>query len=1185
MLLFYGRLLIYFNESIFAGNFYETFDTSNLNTYIFWNPYGQLGIPALTPFSEIPYLAMSYIFFALPGLLFSPTLVSKIFVVISTLIFGISFFIFTSEFSKSILNRFIATLFFMFNPFMIEEYMAGNFSSFLFEALFLISLYLLVRSIRTKSFSPLVLLLVGFFYIFTVGFDQLFLLGYPILLIFIGYASIFLAERSSLKTPMKTFLKNTALLSVVILIMGVPFIASTFFGPFDISPNSTLALPLAVFKAYSQPFIDVLFLRVDFTNQVTMTASFFPHIIFLIWDYMYYAILFIILAGFAVFRDRRLAYLEAFVFISALIGAGTYGPLASFNVFLYLHVTGYQAINGSYYWDWIPIDLLFSTMLILFFEDFSGKNLERKKNIRWLKDVKFLQYIFTLKPKRVARSVLLIIVVTIIVMPILSQGYYKTGGFGIEQVNFPGNYKELPAILDSLVNKNDSAVAFFNPDSYFYYNNSSANPRMNPVISSPSYREAGIPGYLGTITPSTQYFYWVYELFYRNETINFPSLMSVVGVKYFVNFFNTNSVGSSVPYSTNVNASQIMKYQQGVRLISETSSYAIYENEYNFSTASVVNHFSLILGSYDTLNTIASLGVNLAEIAPMFQNDLVPSEMSFILNHTSNIYISEYSGLYSLLFPYMNAQELDILSGLNNALGPQEAWVDSTTALTYNIAARTPSTFALTDAPNNLKIPLHINKSGNFTLWLETYFSRYGNYISVILNGSVVDKINTYENYTSSFNWVPIHLNSRSGNYILTLHSSNGLNAISSAYLTYGNSTSIYLKRLETTLLDKNVKIMYVFNAKEINFTANGGDVAYADFSPSTPYRKYLFLSNYESSPPYISLPYPFFNGYIFLNISVSDYTVLSTTPSNEFGMISYSWNKNYTGWIEIPVSQNFSIHSLNFYLKENDISISNIIIASSNSIADLNLQKYDISSLESEYIAGNVKNFSYSVSNSSIATTILGSFSYTNATNNEILSLMDFNSTIPAAGKISISYDTSNVFLNFHNIILEGKGSITIFSNEFESFPAPTVNGIQVFPNNIKETKATLGTFNITINGVSNIEGFSVNYTKQIAQSIRVENTLTGYRLLSPSSSLVLVRIGYYSDMFPSGTGTRLISVMGGMGTLVKESEISDTISISNSVYPLFMVGIYISVGLTVTYIATFMMLKFRKKIRIKRH
>ena len=1186
VLLFYGRLLVEFNKSIFAGNFYQSFDTSNLNAYIFWNPYGQLGIPSLTSFSEVPFLVMNYIFFVLPGYVFSPSVVSKIFIVISTLIFGFSFYILTSEFSTSTFNRFIATIFFMFNPFMIEEYMAGNFNSFLFQALFLISLFLLVRSIRTKLFSPLILLLIGFIYIFTVGFNQLFLLGYPILLVFIGYASIFLAKFSSHGAFLKIFLKNTVFISITILIMGIPFILSTFFGPFNLSPNSAYALPLSVFKGYSQPFLNVLFLRVDFANQITMTASFFPHIIFLIWDYLYYAILLILLGSFIIFRDRRLAYLEIFVFISALIGAGTYGPIAFFNIFLYTHIAGYQAINGSYYWDWIPIDIFFSIMLLLFFNNFSGEYRNGVKNIHGPKHIEFVQYIYTAKSKKIARFILLVVAVTVIIMPILSQGYYKTGGFGIEQVAFPNNYKELPAILDSLANKNDSAVAFFNPASYFYFNNSSSNPQMNPIISAPTYREAGYPGYLGTITPSTQYFYWVYELFYRNETVNFPALMSVAGVRYFVNLFNTNSVGYSVPYSTNVNASQIMKYQLGVKLISETNSYAIYESEYNFSTASVVNNLSLILGSYGTLNTIASLGVNLAEIVPIFQSDLVPNEIPFILNHTSSIYISEYSGLYSLLFPYMNAQELNILDYVNNALGPQDSWVDSTTALGYPFAATSPNAFALTSGPNNLTMPFSVNKTGKLTLWVETYFSSSGSAISVNLNGLVIDTINTTANFTSAFNWVPIQIIDKKGNYDLTFHSRIGINAIRAAYVTYGNSSSINLTKLEKTLLDKNIKIIYALGPKEIKFTANGGHVGYGDASPSSPFLKYLFLGTNGSSAPYISLPQPFFKGDLFLNISVSDYTILSTSSSSKFGMISYSAGENYAGWIEIPVNQSSSIQPLNLYLKENDIWISNIILASSDSISGLNLHKFSIGALESEYVADNVKNSSNAVSKSSMITTVSESFSYTNATTYETLSLIDFNSTIPSWGKISISYDTVNTFVYFHNIFLEGNGNITVFDNLSRSFPAGTENSFQVFPTKVGLANTTYGGFSITINGVSDSGGFVINSTGQTGKSVGIENTLTGYRLSDTNSFLMLVRIGYYSNMRPSGKDIKLISAVGGMGTLVIESGgMRTAISISNSIYGLFMLGVYISASLMVSYIAMFIFWKYRKRLRIRKH
>ena len=122
-LLFYWKLLYSIHGFLSFGNFSQVLNLTEVNQFIpFYNSNSNFGSIVSFPLGSMEYYAIDISMMFLPSTIFGLSLGTKIYILLASIIFGLSFFYFTSIFTYNYLSRLVGTLFFLFNPFTIQLY-------------------------------------------------------------------------------------------------------------------------------------------------------------------------------------------------------------------------------------------------------------------------------------------------------------------------------------------------------------------------------------------------------------------------------------------------------------------------------------------------------------------------------------------------------------------------------------------------------------------------------------------------------------------------------------------------------------------------------------------------------------------------------------------------------------------------------------------------------------------------------------------------------------------------------------------------------------------------------------------------------------------------------------------------------------------------------------------------------
>ena len=162
--LFYWRLFFAMNNFLSFGNFTQTLNLGELREFFpFYNPFSNFGSVSSFPLENIEYSAIAWLVILPPSIIFDVSIGVKVFIFISSLFFGLSFYVLTSIFTKKYLARILGTMFFLFNPFTIQLYASGDFYEFIFQSFIFIGLVFLHYAItKGKFFHPYYIISVFF---------------------------------------------------------------------------------------------------------------------------------------------------------------------------------------------------------------------------------------------------------------------------------------------------------------------------------------------------------------------------------------------------------------------------------------------------------------------------------------------------------------------------------------------------------------------------------------------------------------------------------------------------------------------------------------------------------------------------------------------------------------------------------------------------------------------------------------------------------------------------------------------------------------------------------------------------------------------------------------------------------------------------------------------------------------
>ena len=1203
-LLFYWKLLFNIHGFLSFGNFSQALNLAETNQFFpFYNPFSNFGSLVSFPLGKIEYYAIGISTMFFPSTILGLSLGTKLYILLASIIFGLSFFYFTSIFTRNYLARLVSTLFFLFNPFTIQLYASGDFTVFILQSFVLIGAVFLYKAIIKSDFFNPYYLVSAIFMILSFVLLQAFLEGLIMYFMVLIYTTLFVLKREGFKAKIMNLLKSIFAFSLPAIFLGLIVILPTLFGPISYLPGSVSSLPIGILIGGALGIFKVITLEAypPFLSWISVFNSFGP-VFYSVWYWLEIMLIIVLLFSYLFLRDKRFLFFSLIIMVISLFASETKGPISSLTVYLYEHFPGYQALNYPYLWVWFLIMPVYAIVVAIIFTDLSSGYSKSPRSIQKSlqqanKKTNTIKKIFlSQNTRKILKYSFFGIIIFVLVSPIVTQGYY--GANGIRQVDMPSWFNDLNSDLVGLTRENHSGVIFNTITAHFQFGDNSSNGLGNLLQANPTYGTVALSSYIPNYNTVTNFYYWFYYTLYNNQTKYSSQILASVGVQYFVDIYNANSDGYPyfAPWSYNVNASGILLHQPGWDRVVHTQNFSIFKNEYYNRNEYYTNNLSLILGNYNTLNEMAYLGIDLANVTPVFPTDLINSQNSSeILNHTDLVVMSGYNSIYDLILSTSNSP---IIYPANYVDGEQSdgslAWVNSERSENYPFYA-TLSPYAETAGNNSLNVPLKVKEDGIYSIFVKIAFdnsSVKGGILNILANDKLTISLNTsrsYKNETNGFLWVKFNAALMKGENTLTLESRSGFNAVSEISVLNHTELKKATASAENFLSKERNNIIQIYQPQQIIPSNNTGYYYGSGLGYKFPNGKFLYLSGLHGTNSFSIRSSISFNGTLLVSaLSDASYTfnVTYRNTSTIIGVspgVYVSSSNASSGSILLPVRE---LKAANISITRGISFIGIIALLPSNyRFLEAPIEHTNVGNITYRGIYGGITKFNISEAKYSNYTTISGSFTYRNVSNY-------FPVTIVFSG--DYPYNRSVIFLSYVSgpATLDING-MTIESTDFYGIPliSPSLNDqyqgrpsnfqLNFVPEHFHSNVSYNVSFVVQVVGYSNYPHQLVRYSPVIMPGPNISYTISGYEINGVSSGILILRVPFSSGF---ESNVKLSSAENGLMTLIiyegqATVSVNHVIHVSIGVYRLFMIGIYIAVAFSATYLGLYLFLRNRRK------
>lgn len=1156
-IIFFYRVLFDFQGYLAWGNAKSYLTPRGYSSvWIYFNPFLNNGTPQIIPFVNLEVYLVG-LFQSMIAATFGTREGFLSLMFLSCYLFTVSSYKFVGTLTK---NKYIAltgSFFFSFNPFQIEIIAQGDFDQLLFFAAFAFSLYLLILSFKLRKPINFHFIISLSLLLLTSAFFQLFYTG--IMLYFLINLFFALSKWRDEKLERKDVMKYV-LRPFLIILVAAPIIASYLFPPFTLGQSTLIGISPAQFISTKTSVVNLILLRAYPPNIAFQSVSYLGKTLLIFWEscIAFLVASFLIIA--IINRDVKMTLLILLVLLSSVIGSESF-PFSGMDIFLFEHLPGYRVLNYPYFWDWLIIAPVYSLLLVLTLDHlWAFKNtVTHHKGKSYLLKIPLFHHSKNSMKQWVPRSILVGISAVILITPVASQGYYNNP-HGVHDNFVPLNYKNLTQELANLTGNNYFGVLVLNPDPFIYYNNTFETPVNDPVYYG-NYRTPGITSYNSLPLESDFYFNWLFENFYQNNTRSFGQLLSLVGYKYVVTLYNTNAADFYpyfMPYTRNVNATELMSYQHGFNLIQKTNTYAVFENEEFNSIADMVYNNTLLMGNFPTLNRLSSIGVNLSNQAILFPADFARN-LSYFENTTKTIVLStnaSVDGLNLLLNGKSDINSVDYLT-------PNGAWKNN---IQYEVSGNPlfinyPFPFSYVNGRGDFKIPIS-GVQHQSEIWIQVLSNQIyqggGGDLQFLLNGKMISVINTHNQIngvSNGFSWIKINANLANKSDTLEINSLNGANAIGKVYIEkrgFMENASV----LTEQLIQKNhIKVITLIGGENVAPSGNSSGYYFGTLENGESGGSFVYLQgNHSFSIPTFG---PNGQGYVYLLVQNTSIMEFNASGTQKVIVNTGNYNSKLSNyfWIGIPVN----VSNYVTYLKIKSCMLANIaeILYFNGGLPSFPsmLNRFNLSSPTTVYRAPTVNSFSYGVNTSNNSTIISGNLNYS-TNSSDLLALIGFRNILPKDSRIFLSVTGSNrVLIDVGSISFIGKESIAtdINSNLLSQAKSNKYFTIQFYPylktngsNNITYTVQILGYTNYD-NAVYTIgsELHQINATFAFTQngySVDFTNIVNG-----KNETLVFRLPWFFEERSYAGT---LYPELYGINTLViLNSNYSNTYQVQVSI------------------------------------
>jgi len=1198
----WGNYLVPYTQSQYAS--YDSFPSG-------WNAYQFMGSPTTFAFTGVTNFLTSFGPLELLSTVSGPAIAAKLYAVLSTWFLGVSFLLLSRTLIKSPRSQLAATVLFVAGPFQFQLFGQGDYLLFTSQAFAFLSIYLLWLALSNRSLRWVMFPLSMISLLLTCASLQVLELGCVLYLMFA--AGFFILNKRDPQNSGRASIGWTSVRLLALPVVLSPMLASLVYAPINVGPSSPLALPLTTFSSYTTNPLGIFLLcgyragpdpsQLADSLGYQMISAASNTAIASVWLGFVVSLVVLTWAGLLIYRDLRGYLLLGVVTIASLIGSGPHGPLGFVNTYLYLHMVGFQALNASYYWDWIVVAPLFALAFGILVERLTSREAPGSATGASASGISnggtknHSEVGQKPRPRRLrGEIVLLASVVAIFSISAVALPYTVNAQYGpdaIHTVSYPADYEQIPAILKNLIGPEYAGVALFNPDAAWFLFNSTHNV-LNAFFAYPTVRTPGLPVYLAPPYASNFYYYWVYQQFYTNSTRYVGELLAITGVEYFIVFYGVQSA-SYHPYflqfSYGKNASVLMKYQENVVPVLYAHDYAIYRDLYYSHVAASVSNLSIVAGGYSELDAMAYAGFNLTNQALLFPSDFPGIGCPQVLSRTSRVYAESANALVAVALECVALESTNPLSYLPEGASGSNSWYSSYQQAGISIVDSWPTALAMAyGGPYSLSIPIAGGGcSADCRLWLPVRFSGDGGGLVFGYAGAqwFVNTSRGWDGQNNSMVWLELPFNPAGVSGTLQITAESGRNAVGTVFLAQDSEVVGWISNFSQT---DQIIITTPGDAFETpSADISGQQAVYASLPTNEALENQsLYLQATGNVPIELPIDVPGSSGgwlSLLVRALATTNFVINAPPARVFGFNTGSYNgSNLTvSWIRVPIGEaELGVNrTLMLQVTNGSTWISEVTFAPFSAYSS----PVPSSPSPSFYVAASyqtpsVKAFNVAVTKvGSNGSLIRGYIGFENSTSfYDGLGDVTFrtNTTFPASA-IAVQYSISpGVLLSMDGMNMAGNGT-----SGLSQFGAPLLS--QASPPPYDELRLSFSSYGSPIHSRVNASFQIWLYFASLATNSTLTDVVSGsnwtvvggaqgYSLSGSPSSLVLVRVPYYSSLRASGPGTALSPGLGSVDSLLWVSSNLTEISVTPSVQP----GVAGAVTILLLFIPSWMLAEY---------
>jgi hypothetical protein len=1186
-----------------------------------WQPFSFMGSPTTLPFSTAMFSTLT--FYPVAGLstFLGPAQGAGWYAVASTVFVGLAFTAYATTLVRSYWGTTVAMVFFVAGPFQIQIYGVGDYGLIVAEGFLFLAVYLLWRAVRDPRRRWILYPASLGCMVLTAGAPQVLELGLLLYVCSLA-AFVFIPEGARFRPKVASF----ARLSVRFLLL--PFLLTPLILPaltsaaIDLGPGSPYANPLSVFSGLSASPVSV-FLTLGYvaapgsslTNFTgyAMVSSAANALLANVWLVLIVLLVLVIWAVVLFLGDRRGIYLLLLAIVGSLLGSGVEGPLGGLNTYLYLHLTGYQELNASYYWDLVIVVPALATALGIAVERSIARSRSGGRPAFSFAHIAELRSRAAtplgrrrisdagVSPIQVVGLLVGLLVVASVAVPfgVVAQDAVGQGQtVGIQVTDYPGDYAAVFGSLSRLVGTTYSGVAVFGPTPQWITSGASSTTESY-FFYFPTERIPSIPGYNLLPISSNYYTYWAYDQLFSNASPYVGELLAASGIGYLLVFYGTQTYPPYLlPQAVGQNVSDLLTYQYGIVPVVTSQSFAIYKDLYFTGSAASLSSLSIVAGSYSELNAMAYAGVNLTGQGLVFPTDIPASSCGDYIDRTSEVYAETPNALDGLALDCSSSSSSNPVSVVTGDNTVSEGWASSYSyasgALGLSVVESWPTPLAVTEGgPHSIHVPIDANGCSSCSIWALVRLGSSGGSLAFQWDGGawILQTNRSWGGYNNSMVWIQLPFEAYDGG-TLVVTSLTGWNALGPVYVASNSSVSQWLHGLEST--------------KPIALAESGYSLALPTLRLPGQSTNYCGLNTLgaldqvslciqslgpEAADYNLTLPSAE-SGWLSLlvrSFSTGDIQIGATANQTVgFDTGSHNFSRYQMGWVRVPVSSREVSTNGTIPLGVVD----GVVYFSEFVFSPISTYDLPVPSVPQPALSVNSTSLTPAVSGLNVSVTkaagslqqISGSLQFTSPGYGANVASVSLNRTPAGVADVGIEYSVSpGLILNLDGMRLGGDGEVGLNQYTVSMLSVSAQYNVSrsalAFYSTANLSDVVNASFSIQVeygtmalnSTLSNL-GSGTNWT--------VSGTSTGFQLLGGPASMILVRVPFYPSLLVSPSGFAIQPAFGSVDSILVGSTNATEITVTTKAAAALESGLEIMGGTFAAWVAAeFLWMRYRRK------